>query len=32
MKSSKIEQKEGKNVKLLGEGSMGSVYRYNYQN
>ena len=30
MRSSKIELKEGKNVKLLGEGSIGIVYRYNF--
>ena len=32
MKKSEIELKEGQNMKLLGEGSMGPVYCYNYQN
>ena len=32
MKTNTIELKEGENAKLLGEGSMGKVYRYNYQN
>ena len=32
MKKSEIELKEGENAKLLGEGSMGPVYRYNYKN
>ena len=32
MKKNMIELKEGENAKLLGEGSMGKVYRYNYQN
>ena len=32
MKTNIIELKESENAKLLGEGSMGKVYRYNYQN